>query len=78
MKNKLQVEGHSNLYRDIKSGAIINENQTEYEKFMTQYEVKQKTKNKLSTIEKDLHNVKSEINEIKSLLLKLYERTSAE
>lgn len=78
MNNKISVEGHSNLYRDAISGAIINDSDSEYKKFMLQYESKQKTKTKLTSIEKDLSNLKSDIEQIKTLLLKLNERTSTD
>lgn len=77
MKNKIKVEGHSNLYRDSISGAIINENQSEYEKFMIQYDSKQKEKNKINLLEKDLNALKTDIEQIKTLLVQLNDRSSS-
>lgn len=74
--DRLYVEGHPNLYRDLKSGAIINENDTNYKLYMEQYQSRQLKSRRIDTIENDLNSLKSEISEIKSLLLKLNERSS--
>lgn len=67
----IPVEGHANLARDPKTGAIINTNQTQYEKYIA-------TRNKLRSDEEKLNNtieqveeMKKDIDEIKDLLLKL-------
>ena len=75
--DKMYVEGHPNLYRDLHSGAIINENQLNYDLYMQQYQSRQIKSQRIDNIENDLNNLKSEIGEIKSLLLKLNERTSS-
>lgn len=74
--DKLMVDGHPGLYRDMKSGAIINDNSYEYEAYMKQYQARQNKSHRVDKIEEDLNNLKSEISEIKSLLLKLNERTT--
>lgn len=67
----IPVEGHVNLARDPKTGAIINTNQTQYEKYIA-------TRNKLRSDEEKLNNtieqveeLKKDVSEIKDLLLKL-------
>lgn len=67
----IPVEGHTNLARDPKTGAIVNTNQTQYEKYIA-------TRNKLRSDEEKLNNtieqveeMKKDIDEIKDLLLKL-------
>lgn len=62
--DRLYVEGHPNLYRDLKSGAIINDNSTEYKNYMEMYKKKQKNSERIDKIE-------SELSEIKNLLYKL-------
>ena len=57
----IRVEGHKNLYRDEKSGAIINCDTTAYNKHMNMLEQKELKKN-------ELDQIKSDIEEIKSLL----------
>lgn len=71
------VDGHPGLYRDTTSGAIINDNTYEYESYMKNYQLRQKKTERVDRIEEDLNCLKSEISEIKSLLLKLNERASS-
>jgi predicted transcriptional regulator len=73
--NKLMVDGHPSLYRDTNSGAIVNNNSYEYESYMKSYQLRQKKSERIDKIENDLQNLKSDINEIKTLLVKLNERT---
>ena len=68
---KYTVEGHSDLARDPRTGSIVNVNKTEYEQYLARREVKSEKNQKVQTIEEDLANVKSELNEIKSLLKEL-------
>ena len=70
------VDGHPGLYRDLTSGAIINESSYEYETYMKNYQTRQNKSQRIDKIEEDLNSLKSDINEIKSLLLKLNERSS--
>lgn len=74
--DKMMVDGHPGLYRDMTSGAIINDNSYEYETYMKNYQMRQNKSQKIDRIEEDLNNLKSEISEIKTLLLKLNERTT--
>jgi hypothetical protein len=62
--DKLKVEGHSSLYRDISSGAVINSNRDEYEKYM-------KAKSNREGMITEINNLKHELDEIKQLLKKL-------
>jgi hypothetical protein len=66
--DKLIVDGHPDLYRDPSSGAIINQNSTEYESYIKSYRIRQSEKAKLENMESDLKTLKDEINEIKTLL----------
>ena len=57
----IKVEGHSNLYRDEESGAIINTDSTAYDKYVKSIENSEMKK-------QELDKIKSDIVEIKSLL----------
>lgn len=70
------VDGYPGLYRDVESGAIVNDNTYEYESYMKSYQMRQNKSHRIDKIEGDLQSLKSEIGEIKSLLLKLNERTT--
>ena len=44
MNNYLKVESDTSLVRDVNSNAIVNQNQTEFDKFMKLSETKYKEK----------------------------------
>ena len=60
----IKVEGHPHLYRDEKSGAIINCDSMGYNQYVNSLRQKELQKN-------ELDKMKDDINEIKSLLQKL-------
>lgn len=70
MSDYLKVSGHDLLYRDTSTGAIVNKDQSEFEK----YRIAKKRAQKIELIESDLNNLKNEISEIKSLLLELIKK----
>ncbi len=65
------MEGHKDLARDPETGAIVNVNTLEYTQYLSRRDVKTEKNQKVQTMEQDLANVKSELNEIKSLLKEL-------
>lgn len=64
----IPIKGHPNLFRDEKSGAIINYDNLEYESYL-------KMKRKKLDEKKELENLKTEVSEIKSLLVELINQT---
>jgi uncharacterized protein YqfB (UPF0267 family) len=66
-----EMEGHKDLARDPETGAIVNVNTLEYTQYLSRRDVKTEKNQKVQTMEEDLANVKSELNEIKSLLKEL-------
>ena len=71
MSNYIPVEGNSDLVRDPRTDSIINTNTNAYEQYISQRKKRKLEKEKSLNIEKDLANLKSEMNEIKSLLREL-------
>jgi hypothetical protein len=63
-----KVEGFNNFVRDEKSQAVINTNFTEYQKYLIEKEKKKKESERISSIETDVADLKSDIKEIKNLL----------
>lgn len=57
----IKVEGHTNLYRDEETGAIINTDSTGYDDYIKSIERRNSEK-------KEIEKIKSDIDEIKSLL----------
>ena len=65
----IPVEGHKNLYRDEKSGAIINCD-------ITGYNMYKKSKHKKQSQQSRINKMQKEIDELKSLLSQLVEKQS--
>lgn len=57
----IRVEGHKNLYRDEKSGAIINCDTTSYNQYVNSLNQRELQK-------KEIDKMREDIDEIKSLL----------
>lgn len=66
-----KVEGNTNLVRDGETKAIVNTNQNEYKKYVSERLIKEKENLKIQNIESDLDRMKSDIEEIKNLLRRL-------
>ena len=64
----IPVEGHDNLVRDVRSGAIININTDEKQKRRSLKQLKAKEKERFQRLE-------NEVSEIKDLLNKLIEKS---
>ena len=62
----IKVEGHSHLYRDEKTGAIINCDDSAYDQYIKSLKYRKNQK-------RELEDMKKEITEIKSLLRILVE-----
>ena len=63
-----KIDGNKDLARDPNTGSIVNVNNLEYQQYVS---VRESKKVKNESVEKDLANLKSEMNEIKSLLKEL-------
>jgi hypothetical protein len=69
--NQSKVEGHSNLIRDEETKAIINTSMTDYNNYIMQKKLKEKEAQKINSIEKEVSNIKDDLNEIKNLLRRI-------
>ena len=63
-----KIEGNQDLARDPVTGSIVNVNDLEYQQYVA---VRKSKKEKNASVEDDLDRLKSEMNEIKSLLKEL-------
>ena len=63
----IRVEGHKNLYRDEKSGAIINTDSHGYSQY-------KKSRNIKLTQKEEIDSMKKDIEEIKDLLRLIAEK----
>ena len=64
----IRVEGHKNLYRDEKSGAIINYDSNGYSQY-------KKIKSAKLTQKSEIESLRAELDEIKSLLAELINKS---
>lgn len=60
----IRVEGHKNLYRDEKSGAIINCDATSYNQYINNLHRKNAQKQELDQMKQDINEIKSLLKEI--------------
>ena len=68
MSNFIPVEGNNDLVRDPKTDQIINTNTSAYDQYINQRKKRKLEREKSLSFEEDLASLKSEMNEIKSLL----------
>ena len=62
------VEGHADLVRDNSTGAILNNDTSEYENYIRMRSKRKEWTDKIDNMENDLKSLKDDINEIKTLL----------
>ena len=65
--NYHKVKDNSDLVRDPNTGAILNTNSLDYDKYVAQRKVKNKEHQKTENIERDISTLRQELDEIKSL-----------
>ena len=68
MSDYLKVDSDSDLVRDTNNHAIINNNKTEFDKFLKLSERKYKEKKEFENLKSDVNSMKTDLEEIKSLL----------
>ena len=74
MSEYIKVENHPNLVRDTNSRAIINTDMTAYRAAVARARAANEQKDVLRDAVRDINNLKCEMHEIKSLLLKLVDK----
>lgn len=68
MKNLIPVEGMDGFFRDAHSGAILNNNNNEFETYLRNREKLNREKKKFQELQSEVKNMKNDMNEIKSML----------
>lgn len=64
----IKVKGHDHLVRDPKTNSIINTNKSEYEQYLLNKQLKKNEQQKIQSLESEVAHIKSDLEEIKSLL----------
>ena len=67
----IRVDGHPHLYRDEKTGAIINTDSSGFAAYQQAKTQKQIEKQSMIRQKEELDNMKQEISEIKEMLAKI-------
>jgi hypothetical protein len=60
----IRVEGHQNLYRDERSGAIVNCDSTAYNQYLSSLLIRDSQKRELNEMRKDIDEIKSLLKEL--------------
>tara|TARA_B100001057_G_scaffold482008_1_gene556726 strand:- start:531 stop:758 length:228 start_codon:yes stop_codon:yes gene_type:complete len=74
MSNFTKVEGHQDLIRDNKSGAIINRNRSAYEMAKKRAADAQRQRDEIRGATREINTLKCEMHEIKDMLKTLLDR----
>ena len=60
----IKVEGHSNLYRDPKTGAIINTDDGDYNKYLKLLKSDNRKERELKKMKNDIEEIKEALSQI--------------
>ena len=74
MEKYIKVETDKSLVRDLNSNAIINQNQSEFDKFLELSRKKHEEKKKFDNMRSDLDSLKQDMDEIKTLLRNIMDK----
>jgi len=74
MTNYIEVENNKNLVREISSHAIINRNRGAYDLAKKRAADAQRQRDEIRNTTREINTLKSEMYEIKNLLMKLVEK----
>lgn len=65
------VTGHSNIVRDPNTNSIVNVDHYGYEQYIAKRKSQNKKNQKIHNVEQEIATMKSDINEIKQLLMEI-------
>ena len=66
-----KVKGHSHLVRDLKSQAIINTDSDAYARYMARKVKQSKKDDEMREVVREVNSLKTEMREIKDLLIEI-------
>ena len=73
----IPVENREGWFRDPDSHAIVNCNKSQYDQYMASYNKREKKEKAFTTLQKEVSGLKSDISDMKSMLLQLVEKKDA-
>jgi hypothetical protein len=76
MNDYIKVDGKDGLVRDMSTRAIINTNKSDYQNYLNRVaDVKEKQR-QIEEHSEDINNIKTELSEIKQMILMLINKSS--
>ena len=73
----IPVENREGWFRDPDSHAIVNCNKSQYDQYMASYNKRENKEKAFTTLQKEVSGLKSDISDMKSMLLQLVEKKDA-
>ena len=73
----IPVDQKEGWFRDPDSHAVVNCYKTQYEQYMASYNKREKKEQSFNTLQNDVELLKSDISDMKSMLLQLVEKNNA-
>ena len=76
MARIVKIDGKDGLVRDISTRAIINTNVSEYQNYINRRDAAMNKQKQIEEHTEDINNIKTELSEIKQMLLMLINKSS--
>lgn len=76
MTDLVEVQGYSDLARDVNSNAVVNTNMSAYIAAVKRAKNAKKQNDDIRDAIRDINILKNEMSEIRSLLIKMVEKTN--
>ena len=73
----IPVENREGWFRDPDSHAIVNCNKSQYDQYMASYNKRENKEKAFTTLQKEVSGLKSDISDMRSMLLQLVEKKDA-
>ena len=74
MGEYLKVDGHQDLVRDTRTGAILNRNKNAYLSYKKRVQAAQRQRDEIRNATREINTLKCEMHEIKDMLKTLLDR----
>lgn len=76
MSDYVKISGKDGLVRDMSTRAIINTNKSDYENYINRISVLKENQKQITQNSIDINNIKTELSDIKQMLLMLINKGS--
>ena len=73
----IPVDNRDGWYRDPASNAVVNCNKSQYDQYMASYNKREKKEKQFTSLQTDVDALKSDLSDMKNMLLKFLEKNNA-